>query len=182
MGLPYFIALLGEALAAAGDVAGGLAELDRALEIARGNGARFQISELLRLKAELLLREPSNDPGVAEGLLREAVTAAHEQGARLPELRASTSLARMLASDPVAMGSERRHVSVLYAGFTEGQATPDLADARRLLELGGAAPRPPIAGSGQANASAQATGTGVRPARGHNTGPIPSSTKNQSRD
>src|SRR5205085_7779286 len=86
MGLPYFIALLGEALAAAGDLPGGLAELDRALEIAAGNGARFQISELLRLKAELLLREPSNDPGMAERLLREAITAAHEQGARLPKL------------------------------------------------------------------------------------------------
>ncbi len=140
MGLPYFIALLGEALAAAGDLAGGLAELDRALEIAAGNGARFRISELLRLKAELLLREPSNDPGMAERLLREAITAAHEQGARLPKLRASTSLARLLPLDGRAAGSDRRKLSVLYARFTEGQATADLADARRLLALEGAAP------------------------------------------
>jgi predicted ATPase len=133
MGLPYFVALLGEAHAKAGRPEEGLAEIERALAMAEGNGARFQLPEVLRLKGGLLLRRPEPDRAAAEACFREAIAAARAQGARLPELRALTSLARLLR-DGAEAAAVRGALASAYGWFTEGFDTLDLREARVLLD------------------------------------------------
>ena len=134
MGLPYLIALLGEALAATGEIVAGLAEVERALTAALENGALFQYSELLRLKGELLLRKTHPDRAEAKALFHNAVETAQRQGARLPQLRAATSLARLLVAENEAAEAQAL-LAPLRGSFTEGQGTADLADADQLLKF-----------------------------------------------
>src|SRR5262249_6819914 len=65
MGLPYFAALLGEALGKSGRPEDGLDQIERALCIVEKNNACFQLSEIQRLKGELLMMRPKRDAGNA---------------------------------------------------------------------------------------------------------------------
>ncbi len=132
MGLPFFIALLGDAYAKSGDVARGLAEIDRALATANQNGAHFQLPEMLRLKGDLLLRQTDPDATAAEQCLREALQVAQRQGAKLPELRAAHSLAQLWRRNGEA-GRAYDLLALPFGWFTEGFDTPDLQDAKALL-------------------------------------------------
>ena len=85
---------------------------------------------LLHLRGELLARE---DGPAAEASFREAIALARRQGARMYELRATTSLARWL-TEGGRVTEARRLLAPLYASFTEGFDTRDLMEARALLE------------------------------------------------
>jgi predicted ATPase len=85
----------------------------------------------------LLLAQPSASDRTAlkeaESSLRRAIEIAHEQNARTLELRATMSLARLLASN----GHHYEAQDVLaeiYNWFTEGFDTADLKDAKALLD------------------------------------------------
>ena len=69
----------------------------------------------------------------AEALFRRALEIAHVQEARSFELRAATSLARLLQKQGKPTEA-RGLLAPLYAWFTEGFATRDLQDAQALLE------------------------------------------------
>ncbi len=73
----------------------------------------------------------------AEACFRHAIEVARGQEARSWELRATTSLARLLREQ--GRGAEGREMlAAIYGWFTEGFDTPDLVEAKRLLEeLGG---------------------------------------------
>jgi predicted ATPase len=98
MGLPYYVALLGEALGKAGKPDAGLQEIDRALDIANRHGGNFQLSEILRLKGELLTMLSKPRLREAKACYREAIEVADKQGAKLPKLRVAMSFARLLAA------------------------------------------------------------------------------------
>ncbi|MCW2239003.1 AAA family ATPase [Azospirillum canadense] len=132
MGLPYLVALLGEAYGKAGRRADGLRAMDRALETAARHGANFQAPEILRLKGDLLLCGEDAVPAAAEACLVEAVTAARRQGALGPELRAATSLARLLQRRGRADAAAAM-IAPLLTRFEDGADTPDLRDARAVL-------------------------------------------------
>ena len=93
----YFLGLLGEAYGQAGDVGRALAVIDQAVDSAGRSGARFQMSELMRMRAEVLLRSGDCDPFEVERILRAAIASAREQGAVMAQLRAAISLAGHLA-------------------------------------------------------------------------------------
>jgi len=133
MGLPYFVALLGEALGKAGQPEAGLEEIDRALATANQHGARFQISEMLRLKGELLAMRSKSALAEVEACFRAAIAAADEQGAKLPKLRSAMSLARLLAGRG-ERAQARGLLQPAYAAITEGRGTIDLKEAEALLE------------------------------------------------
>ena len=136
MGLPYFMALLGEALGKAGKPEAGLGEIERALATAHQRGARFQISEVLRLKGELLMMVAQSNRAQAQACYREAIVVADKQGAKLPKLRAATSLARLLMHKGEAANA-RSVLQPAYDAVTEGRDTPVLEGAAALLaELG----------------------------------------------
>ena len=137
MGLPYFVALLGEALGKADMPDEGLQEVERALATADQHNARFQFSEILRLKGEVLLMLSKSNGAAAEACYRESVQAADEQGARLAKLRSTVSLARFL-QDAGDTKSARTVLQPAFASVTEGRNTPASKEAATLLEtLGG---------------------------------------------
>ena len=94
-------------------------------------------AELHRLKGELMLIKDPRSEDHAERSFREAIGIASEQAARLYELRATTSLARLLATQG-RRDEARKLLADIYHWFTEGFDTADLKDAKSLLEeLGG---------------------------------------------
>jgi predicted ATPase len=88
-------------------------------------------AELYRLRAELLLKQ--GDDAGAEASLQKAVEVARRQSAKSWELRATTSLAR-LWQEQGRMDEARQMLAEIYGWFTEGFDTPDLQEAKALLE------------------------------------------------
>jgi len=130
---PLFLTLLAEALALAGKMEEGLVALDDALAQAADSGARGWDAEIHRLRGELTGRSLCPDPAKAEDSFRTALAIAREQGTRGYELRAATSLAR-LWREQGRRGEGRDLLAPLYGSFTEGLDTPDLKDAKALLD------------------------------------------------
>jgi predicted ATPase len=133
---PLYRTLLAEALALAGKIEEGLATLDDALAQAAASGEHGSSAEIHRLRGEITGRLSHPDPPKAEDSFRTALAIAHEQGTRGYELRAAVSLAR-LRRDQGRYAEARDLLAPVYGWFTEGFATPDLKEAKALLdELG----------------------------------------------
>jgi hypothetical protein len=87
----------------------------------------------LCLRGDLLLRGPNDDRGAAELLYRQAISVAAEQQAKSFELRAATSLARLLR-DQGKLTEAHNLLAPVYGWFTEGFDTLDLKEAKALLD------------------------------------------------
>ena len=86
------------------------------------------------MKGELLAQVTPPEDAAAETALRTAVDIARRQSAKLWELKAATSLARLL----LIKRRQREAYGLLepiHAWFGSGRMFPDLADAGRLLVL-----------------------------------------------
>jgi predicted ATPase len=105
--------------------------LQDALQMVERTGQRWLAAELNRLKGQLLLQQ--GHPETAEQLYCTALSIAQEQGAKLWELRAVVSLAR-LRRDQRRRCEARDLLAPVYGWFTEGFDTPDLKGARALLD------------------------------------------------
>jgi class 3 adenylate cyclase/tetratricopeptide (TPR) repeat protein len=123
---------LAEAQALDGAIADALGTIDDAL---RANPQElFLRPETLRVRGELRLGQ--GDSQLAEADFREAIALAQKLSAKAWELRAATSLARLLRQQD-RIEEARRLLSEIYNWFTEGFDTTDLKDAKALLdELG----------------------------------------------
>ena len=129
----FFTFLMAEALGSVGQIGAGLAAIEEAITGSERTEERWITAELLRVKGELLLLQGT--PGataLAEGHFRQALDWARRQGALSWELRAATSLARML-SDQGRSAEARALLQPVYDRFTEGFATADLKAAKALL-------------------------------------------------
>jgi len=73
------------------------------------------------------------DPMAADASYREALALAQQQSAKLWELRAAMSLAR-LWRDQGKRAEARDLLAPVYGWFTEGFGTPVLREAKALLE------------------------------------------------
>jgi class 3 adenylate cyclase/predicted ATPase len=129
--IPYYSALLAGAYETAGRVEESVTLLDDALEIVERTGERWFAAELNRHKGQLLLRQGNAE--AAEKLYHKALSIAQEQDAKLWELRAATSLAR-LWREQGRRGEARELLAPVYGWFTEGFDTADLKEAKRLLD------------------------------------------------
>jgi len=114
--VPYFGALLGEALLLDGDSDGARAVISDGLEISREHEIAFYRPELLRLSARL----GSNDGA------HEAVVSSRSLGARALELRALIELSRIDRTAMPELGLVRR-------SFPDGARLRDLDEADSLL-------------------------------------------------
>jgi class 3 adenylate cyclase/predicted ATPase len=129
--MTHHIALLAAACEVAGQIEEAVTLLDDALQIVERTGERWLEAELYRHKGQLLLRQGHSE--VAEELCRKALSIAQEQGAKLWELRATLSLAR-LHRDQGRRAEARDLLAPVYGWFTEGFDTTDLKEAKALLD------------------------------------------------
>jgi predicted ATPase len=127
---PYNIAFLAEACEIAGKFDEAVTLLDEALRIVERTGERWFEAELYRRKGGLLLQQGHS--GAAEELYRKTLSIAVKQKAKLWELRAAVSLAR-LRRDQGRRADVRNLLTRVYDWFTEGFETADLKDAKALL-------------------------------------------------
>ena len=94
-------------------------------------GIRRHQAEMRRLKGELLLLR--DESATAAECFREAIEIARRQTAKSYELRATMSLARLLAKQS-RRDEARAMLAEICGWFTEGFDTADLKDDRALLE------------------------------------------------
>ena len=129
--VPHHISLLARACEIGGQPEEARALLDDALQIVERTGERWFVAELNRLKGGVLQRQEHIE--AAEELYREALSIAREQEAKLWELRAAVSLAR-LRGEQGERTEARNLLAPIYCWFTEGFGTPDLKEAKALLD------------------------------------------------
>ncbi|MBN2005579.1 MAG: AAA family ATPase [Anaerolineae bacterium] len=129
---PCFATHLAQVYGRIGQVEEGIALLDEALTMAHRNGERWMDTEIHRLKGDLLLAQGASVADI-EHNYRQAIELARQRGARSRQLRATTSLCR-LWQQPGKREEARRLLAEIYNWFTEGFDTPDLQEARVLLE------------------------------------------------
>jgi predicted ATPase len=129
--LPGVLRSLAEAQAKAGHPEEGLTTLAGALALVEQTEGRHWEAELYRLRAELLLMQ--GDDAEAEASFRRAIEVAQRQQAKSWELRATVSLAR-LWQEQGRIDEARQMLAEIYGWFTEGFDTPDLQEAKALLE------------------------------------------------
>jgi serine/threonine protein kinase/predicted ATPase len=131
--VPSYLAMLGDAYTQSGQFENAHKALEEGLEVAGKNDDRCHEAELHRLKGELLLAEPLQQVFAAEDCFRRAIATATRQGSKAWELRATMSLARLWQRQG---RHEEAHetLSSVYGAYTEGFTTPDLIEARALLD------------------------------------------------
>ena len=117
----------------AGRLADARQALDEGLAIAAKNDDRCQEAELYRLKGELLLAESPDQVVAAEECFRQAIEMARRQQSRAWELRATMSLARLWRRQG-RRDDARGALVAVYGTYTEGFTTPDLVDAKAVLQ------------------------------------------------
>jgi predicted ATPase len=129
-----YLTFLGEIPEATGQIPVWLAAIEEALARTEQTESRWPIAESLRLKGELLLLQGvQGAAAIAEDHFRQALDWARRQGAVSFELRAATSLARLLrdqgrSADALAL------LQPVFDRFTEGFGTADLKAAKALLD------------------------------------------------
>jgi len=173
MGRPSHLVLLAETLAKSGHLDEALAEWENARVAIDKTGERTYEAELYRLKGELVLRASSQGQSSraivkgpknksrsaaiakrldtiesqAERYFHQAIEVARSQQAKALELRAVTSLSRMLLQQG-QRGPARKMLAKIYGWFSEGFDTPDLKDAAALLSRCNARVAKPLAPGG----------------------------------
>jgi predicted ATPase len=125
------MALLAETYLAAGRVEEAYGALRQAMAWAADQGERFYEAELHRLESRVLLSRGAT--GEAEASLKRALVVARAQQTQLFHLKAARDLARLWGE----RGERRRAHDLLapiYDWFSEGFDTPDVREAKALLD------------------------------------------------
>jgi len=126
-----FIGASVEGLSKTGQFEEALFTIDGAIARATDSGLAVDLSELLRIKSQILAAQHDREP--AMNCLTEALAVARAQSALAWELRSTITLARLLSED--GHRDQARHtLALVYDRFTEGFETADLKLARTLLE------------------------------------------------
>ena len=127
-----FLGALADGYRKAGDAKRASELLDDGVDWANRTGERFYECELHRLKGEVLLMGNSSNATAADNCFRTAIKLAGVQSAKVWELRATMSLARL---DRQGRRDEARTMLAdIYNWFTEGFDTADLIHAKALLD------------------------------------------------
>jgi predicted ATPase len=129
--VPYRLGRAADAYRIAGRSEQALALTTEALDLAEHTGDRWYEAELHHLRGELLISEGNREG--AEACFRKALAIARQQAARLLELRAASSLAR-LWREQRKRDAARDLLAPIYGWFTEGFDTPVLKQAKALLD------------------------------------------------
>jgi predicted ATPase len=131
--VPYFCTMLAEVCDHLGHMEDGLQALAEAYALVEQHEERYWEAEVCRLRGVVLLRQPGTPQAEAEAWLQRALDVARRQEAKSLELRAAMSLSRLWQQQGKRQEAHDLLAEV-YAWFTEGFDTPDLQDAKALLE------------------------------------------------
>ena len=123
--------MLAEGLRKTGQFEEALFTINGAIARATDSGVEFYLSELLRIKSQILAAR--YDRKSAMNCLTEALAVARAQSALAWELRSTMVLARLLSEDG-QRAQARQTLALVYDRFTEGFETADRKRARALLE------------------------------------------------
>ncbi len=129
---PISLTLIAEQQMRAGRLDAAIGTLDWVMNEAQARPARHYQAEIVRLRGEILLAQSRGNSAEAEKAFREALVVAAQQSCRALELRAATSLARLLR-DSARRTEARDLLAPVYGAFTEGFERPDLQAAKALL-------------------------------------------------
>jgi len=130
---PYRLGRAVVAFLEAGEIDDGMALLAEAMRAMEAGGERWYEAELFRFKGLLLQASSTHAQFEAEACFRHAMGVARAQGARLFELRAAVALVQQHC-DTDERGRRKALLATVFEGFTEGSDTPDLKEARTLLD------------------------------------------------
>jgi predicted ATPase len=131
--LPYYYTLVAQTFAQRDEAANAAQMFDDALALLGRTGERWFEAETHRLRGELHRFASARDEASAQACFDRAIEIARSQEARLFELRASVSQAR-LWRDQGRADDARSLLTPIYGWFSEGFALRDLADAKALLD------------------------------------------------
>ena len=129
---PGQLVLLAETQQAVGQLSEARETVAAALAISAQLGQPLYDANLQRLDGDLILAT-GGAPEEAEARYLQALDLARAQEAKSFELRAATSLARLMR-DTNRIDEARTILAEIYNWFTEGFDTADLKDAKALLE------------------------------------------------
>jgi tetratricopeptide (TPR) repeat protein len=128
-----FLSLIAQSQSGFGHYDEALVVIDEALAVIEETGQRAFEAEVHRINGELLLTRNSLSTARAEESFRTAIEIARRQEAKSWELRATTSLGRLLR-DTDRQHEARATLAEIYGWFSEGFDTADLKDAKALLD------------------------------------------------
>jgi predicted ATPase len=106
--------------------------IGKAMTAMQATGERWCEAEAHRVAGEIALKSPQRDVAKAQAYFEHSLTVARAHQAKSWELRAATSLARLL-SDQGERQTARDLLVPVYDWFTEGFDTSDLRKAKALL-------------------------------------------------
>jgi predicted ATPase/class 3 adenylate cyclase len=131
LSLPLYLASLASVEGAVGNQRAAVELLGEAQSACTAGDEHWMAAEIHRLTGEAMLAS-DGDPAAAEREFHAALALAREQGAKLWELRAATSLARLSHSSDKA-GDAHDILATVYRSFSEGFTAADLEQAKGVL-------------------------------------------------
>ncbi len=129
--VPTFLTWMADAHCKAHQADRGLAQLEEVSELIEATQLRLDEAEMHRVRGELLVS--AGDPEAATVSFQTAIAVAQRQGAKLWELCAATSYARLQRSQGNRCAA-RETLLPVYSWFTEGLDAPAVEEAKMLLE------------------------------------------------
>ncbi|WP_377830971.1 ATP-binding protein (plasmid) [Bradyrhizobium lupini] len=124
---------LAEALAGSGEVAEAASIIDATVVDAMRGIGTFELPDILRARAAVLLAASPANSAAAEASLKDSLDCARQQSALGWELRSALALSRLWANQG-RIDEARSILSEAYGRFTEGFGTADLIMAKKQLE------------------------------------------------
>jgi hypothetical protein len=134
-----FSRALAEGLARSGHPAEATTIIDALVADATRDSGTFELPNVLRVQAEVLLAAATANWPAAEASLIGSLDCAREQSALGWELRSAIALSRLWV-DHGRLDEARRLLVDVYERFTEGFETADLSEAERQLRALGVRP------------------------------------------
>ncbi|MET3843596.1 adenylate/guanylate cyclase domain-containing protein [Bradyrhizobium sp. OAE829] len=132
--LPVWLSYLAKACGEVGQFDDAWRHIGEAMKVVEVTKEAWYEAEVYRIAGEIVLISPVRDFAKAETYFARALAVAKAQQAKSWELRTATSMAR-LWHDQGRRDEARELLAPIYGWFTEGFATPDLKEAKSLLDL-----------------------------------------------
>lgn len=133
LSLAHYLGYMADAQTHLGRHTDALRSIDDAIVSAQKNHNEFYLAELYRLKGEILLKLSLDHQAAASQCFQDSLAVAEKQQAKSWVLRTTMSLGKLWHLQG-RTGDARIRLADILDWFTEGFTSPDLVDAKKLLE------------------------------------------------